>query len=82
MNEQNARDIMFSTHTTALAVTPAGKGLLHEAATWVKIDDEGGGPFIVIEQGRGQVAIEPDEWPAIRDAVEQLLGVCDKLERK
>ena len=80
MNEQNARDIMFSTHTTALVVTPVGKGLLHEAATEVKIDDEGVGPFVVISQMHGQVAINPDEWPAIRDAVEQLLGVCDKLE--
>lgn len=70
----------FVSHTTALVVTPVGKGLLHEAATWVKIDDEGGGPFVMIWQECGKVLIERGDWPAIRDAVEQLLGVCDKLE--
>lgn len=72
----------FVSHITALVVTPAGQGLLHEDATEVKIDDFGGGPFVVIGQEGGQVAINPDEWPAIRDAVEQLLGVCEKLEEE
>ena len=43
----------MKTITTALMVLPAGHDIFSEQATTISIEDEGGGPFVVIEQDAG-----------------------------
>jgi hypothetical protein len=51
-------------------------------ATHVEIEDEAAGEFVVVSQHRDSqikgVSIEPNEWPAIRAAIESLLGLEEK----
>lgn len=63
--------------TTAYTVLPKGAELFDELATTVRMDDEGGGAFVVLEQThdhskKGQVRLDMREWPAVRDAVEAM----------
>ena len=43
-------------------------------------NEEAGGEYIVVSQdsipGRGNVAINPEEWPDIRDAIERMMKEC------
>ena len=51
-----------------------------ELTTHVRIADESGGEYVEVEQsGRndlGKIAIEPDEWPTLRAAIDELVAVC------
>lgn len=71
-------------HPVALMVRPVGEPIYSEMATTIRLDDETDGPYIIIEQsGRmdiGKVAINPEEWPAIRDAVEQMFALCNEID--
>lgn len=74
----------YITRTTQLVVVEYGKPLFDESATIISIDDEAGGEFVRVRQVRGaqdmSIGIDPDEWPAIRDAVEQLIQECRNYE--
>lgn len=63
--------------TTAVVVKPEDQDLFGDFSTTVKIDDEGGGAFIVVEQQAlnqsGEIRINPDEWPAIRSAIDRMV---------
>jgi len=66
----------YLTHVVQLVVVPAGHSINSERATSVEIHDEGGGAFVeVVQHSRGEagIAIDPDEWSAIRDAIERML---------
>ena len=73
------------TLTTKLCVVPSGKPIYDEAATTVGLDDEGGGLFVVIRQeeslSTNEVKIDPEEWPAIRAAVNRIVRECVKGEQ-
>ena len=73
------------TITTRLCVVPSGKSIDDEAATTVGLDDEGGGLFVVIRQeenlDENEIRINPEEWPAIRAAVNRMVRECAKGER-
>lgn len=64
----------------SVVVAPEGEAIFSESATVVRIDDEGGGEYVVVDQdsipGRGNVAINPEEWPDIRDAIERMMKEC------
>lgn len=51
-----------------------------EMTTTVEIDDEVGGEFVVVSQeGRddiGKIAINPEEWPALRAAINRMVKAC------
>ena len=56
---------------------PAGRGTISDFTTEIEVDDEGVGEFLVIRQpyahaklSAGGIAIDPSEWPALRDAIE------------
>ncbi len=71
----------YETRITRMTVLPKGEPLFSEKATHIQIEDEAAGEFISIEQHNdgstlGKIVIDPDEWPAIRDAVERLLAEC------
>ena len=68
----------METRITSLIVLPEGEPIFSERATIVRIEDEAGGEYIVVSQdsvpGRGNVAINPEEWPDIRDAIERMIA--------
>jgi len=68
----------YETRVTRITVAPKNERIFSEMATHVEIADEAAGEFIVIRQsiGRpeeGEVRIEPEEWPSIRDAVDMMI---------
>ena len=73
------------TLTARLCVVPSGKPIYDEAATTIGLDDDGGGLFVTIRQednlDTNMVKINPEEWPAIRAAVNRMVRECGKVER-
>lgn len=73
--------ITTTTRTLSYVVHPSDKSIFDESATVVKIEDEGAGEFIEITQcpdtGSQSVRINPEEWNAIKNAVEKLLESID-----
>lgn len=71
----------YRTRVTRLLVLPAGEPAFSEMATTVSIDDEAGGEFVVVEQeGRtdlGKIAINPEEWPELRAAIDRMIADCE-----
>ena len=65
---------------SAFTVVPKGEPMFSEQATTVRLEDEGAGLFVVVEQtGRtdiGKVSFCTEEWPTIKEAIEALLVRC------
>jgi hypothetical protein len=74
----------FHIQQSAVIVKPEGEPIYSERATIVRVDDEAGGPFVIVEQnGRadtGKIMIEPDEWPTLRKAIDQIMKLCEGKE--
>jgi len=70
----------YEIRTTKLVVAPRGDQVFSEMATWVEVKDEARGEFVMVTQsGRtdvGQIAIDVDEWPALRDAIDRMIAQC------
>jgi len=69
------------TRVTKLTITPDGEPLFSERATDVLIEDVAAGEFVVVEQradGMGKIAIDPDEWPTLRAAINRMVKGCRK----
>lgn len=70
--------------TTAITVLPVGDTIGGDTDTTVRIDDDGAGAFLVLEQhwraDANQVRITLEEWPAIRSAVERMFDELLALE--
>lgn len=70
----------YETRITQITIVPEKEPLFSESATKVSIEDEAAGEFVVIRQSasteNGKIAINPGEWPAIRDAVERMIKEC------
>lgn len=70
----------YETRTTSMTVAPKGEPLFSEQATAVTIVDESGGEFVeVCQSGRsdlGKIAINPEEWPALREAIQVMIENC------
>lgn len=76
----------YTCHQIALMVRPVGDPINCESATTIRVDDEGAGPYVVVDQiGRsdvGRICIDVDEWPALRDAITQQIELCAELCRE
>jgi hypothetical protein len=70
----------YITRVTEIAVVPEHEILTSELTTHVRIVDEGAGEFVeVVQHGRvdiGKIQIDPDEWQALRDTIDQLIPLC------
>ena len=69
----------YITRTTQFIVAPQGHNTFSEDATTITITDDAGGEFVVVEQNTadyGKIAINPEEWPVLRAAIDQLIGEC------
>lgn len=75
----------YETRVLSLIVLPAGAPTFSEMATTVTIIDEAAGEYVEVTQngGRdclGKVAIEPGEWPSLRDTIDRMIGECRKAD--
>ena len=70
----------YETRTTALTVAPVGEPTFSEMATTVEICDEAAGEFVEVKQRArvdiGKIQIYPEEWPALRDAIDRMVAEC------
>lgn len=75
----------YTTKISSLTVIPDGEPLFSEMATVVSLTDEGGGAIVEVCQSAisdlGKIAIEPNEWPFIRDAIDKMITACGELEK-
>lgn len=67
---------------TQVTIVPAGQTLNDERATRVDLCDEGAGAFVTVEQDNGMVRIDPEEWPALRDAIETMMARAKDAEAR
>lgn len=71
---------------TRLTVLPEGEPIFSEMATHISIEDDASGEYVRLTQynettGKGgHIDINPEEWPAIRDAINIMVVVCRKEE--
>ena len=66
---------------TRLHLVPDGQPIFSEMAYSVEIDDEAAGEFVTLTSleescSPGQVRIDPSDWPALRDAIDRMIGEC------
>ena len=74
----------YVVRVTRLSVLPLKEPLFSEQCTHVTIVDEAAGEYLEIEQQSGSsdakhqtIIVAPDEWPALKQAVETLLSEID-----
>ena len=70
-------DLNMRTRTTQLTVGPEGSWIYGETTFRVAIDDEGGGEFVVVRNAEAEINIDPREWEALRDAIDQMVQGCE-----
>lgn len=70
----------YETRTLSILVAPKDQPTFSEYATEIKIVDEAAGEFLEVSQtGRtdlGKIAINPEEWPTLRDAIDRMMKEC------
>lgn len=71
----------YITRITRLTILPEGEPMFSEMATHVETYDEAGNEYIAIKQDGGrtdldnrEILINPEEWPLIAAAVDQLMN--------
>jgi hypothetical protein len=76
----------YETLIGSLIVVPVGDPIYSEMATEVKLVDEAAGLFVEVEQrGRadvGKISINPEEWPALRAAIDQMAKVARERKQR
>ena len=74
----------FERRVTAVTLCKKGEPIFSDYATRVEIVDEAAGEFVEVSQagreGGGKIAIASDEWPALRDAIDELIAACRDQE--
>lgn len=73
---------MYSIRTTRLTVVPQNEpDLLGDRVTVIELTDEGDGEFVTVTQPfaetRQGIAVDSDEWPTIRAAIDRLMSEAD-----
>jgi hypothetical protein len=70
----------YETRTLSLIVVAKGHPIFSETATNVEIVDDAGGEYVEVSQhGRldlGKIAINPEEWPMLREAIDSMVEQC------
>ena len=74
----------YRTITTQRRVIPSGKTMDDEGVTIIGMDDEGGGAFVTVRQeeqlNTNEIRIDPDEWPAVRAAINLMVQKYKKMD--
>jgi hypothetical protein len=67
----------YEIRTVTLVLAPRGESIFSDLAWRVEIDTEGAGEFVVVRSADDQhIKIDPDEWPQLVNAVDQLVREC------
>lgn len=71
----------METRTLKIALVPEGKPIFDESVTTIEIQDDAAGEYVEIQQinddaKQGTIKIDPEEWPALRDAIQRMLDEC------
>lgn len=71
--------IEYETRTIKILVGVKGEPLYNEMGYMIEVTDEGGGEFIEVysttgESGEGNLRIDKQSWPALRDAIDNMLN--------
>lgn len=66
---------------TQITLAPEGEPIFSESAFVVQIEDDAGGEFLSIQCHDdqcvgGQIRLDPQEWPALRDAIDRMVKEC------
>jgi hypothetical protein len=72
-------EIKYETRTTKIVVVPEGEPIFGELATSIEIEAESEAyEYVVVKQGLipNGIRIEPQEWPTIRNAIDEMIGRC------
>lgn len=69
------------TRTTRIHVIPDGESTISRRAISVEVEEEweGSGEYVTVNDmttHHGRIGIDPHEWPALRDAIDQLVAGC------
>ena len=74
----------FERRVTAVTVCKKGEPIFSDYATRVEIVDAAAGELVEVSQagreGGGKIAIASNEWPALRDAIDELIAACRDQE--
>lgn len=72
----------IETRVLKVVVLPLNEPLFSKRATEIEITDAAGGEYVIIRQDdiegeeRQKVAFDKLEWPAIRNAIDLMIGMC------
>ena len=68
----------MKSRVTQIIVLPEDEPIFSERGYTITIKDESAGEYIEIEdhQEESKVAINPEEWPAIRAAINKMVKKC------
>lgn len=74
---------------TQIVVLPEGEPIFSAYATTIAIEDEAAGEYVAVRTnldfGSGtsdqEIRIDPQEWPIIRDAIEDMMGEIREYEK-
>lgn len=71
----------METRTLKIALVPEGKPIFDESVTTIEIQDDAAGEYVEIQRINddvkpGAIKIGPEEWPALRDAIQRMLDEC------
>jgi hypothetical protein len=72
-------EVKYEARTTKIVVAPEGEPIFGELATSIEIEAESECyEFLVIKQDLipNGVRIDPQEWPTIRNAIDEMIGRC------
>jgi hypothetical protein len=74
-NEQTNKSMSkYKTTTTSISVHLENESpIFGDSATIVKLEDEGAGMFIVLEQPEGEVRIDPEEFDFLIESARKLI---------
>lgn len=66
---------------TQITLAPEGEPIFSEAAFVIQVEDDAGGEFLSVQChddqcANGQIRLDPQDWPALRDAIERMVKEC------
>lgn len=72
----------FESFVSARTIVQVGDPIYSESATTVRLQDEGAGLFVEVEQESGKIRIGPDDWPTILATIESAMALCKERNEK
>ena len=68
----------MKSRVTQVVVVPEGEPIFSEIGYTITIKDEAAGEFVEIEDHgqESKVSINPEEWPALREAINRMVKEC------